>query len=365
MSMLHPTGPLSRRTSRESALRGLSWPSRRDWFAAPAFADLAAVADFNADRYAITAVPTAQIGSASAAELCVKRSSSFAEWFAFTAASTTARSYLDAGGALRNDLAADQPRFDFRNGRRQLAVSNGATNLALNSATGTTQGVTVSGVAHTLSFTGTGSIAWSGAATGSLAGTGAGSRVFASFTPTAGTVTLTPTGDVRLVQVETGSIATAYIPTTTAAVSRAIESARMSPAIEAILQRLAASIVVRGQNLLSGNSMSILGSNAAHWIRVGGGGLTGTYVVGGVTLNATGVAFNTAAWAIAHGFEPSGRSVVRNGSPVASDANTPLALGAVRLGGYQGLSNDGHYDFVGIAPSRLADARLTALAVPV
>ena len=69
-----------------------------------------------------------------------------------------------------------------------------------------TQTVTLTAVAHTLSFTGTGSVTLSGAATGSLVGTGVGNRVSVSFTPTAGPVTFTVSGSVTLAQVEAGGL---------------------------------------------------------------------------------------------------------------------------------------------------------------
>ncbi|MFV3388434.1 hypothetical protein ACNFCJ_24020, partial [Pseudomonas sp. NY15364] len=77
---------------------------------------------------------------------------------------------------------------------RGLLIEESRTNLLLNSATLATQSVTVTAVAHTLSFYGTGSVTLSGAATGTLTGTGAGNRVSLTFTPTAGTLTLTVSG---------------------------------------------------------------------------------------------------------------------------------------------------------------------------
>jgi hypothetical protein len=93
------------------------------------------------------------------------------------------------------------------------------TNLLLNSATFVTQTVTVTGNTHTISFTGTGTIVITGTGSGTLVGTGAANRVSLSFTATAGALILTGTGTVTLAQLETGDIATDYIPTTTAAVS--------------------------------------------------------------------------------------------------------------------------------------------------
>lgn len=94
------------------------------------------------------------------------------------------------------------------------------TNVVLNSATLATQNVTVSATPYTLSFYGTGSVALSGVHTGSLAGTGATNRVSLTFTPTAGTLTLTVTGSVTSAQLEEGAFASSYIPTTTASVTR-------------------------------------------------------------------------------------------------------------------------------------------------
>jgi len=84
--------------------------------------------------------------------------------------------------------------------------------LFLNSDTLSTQNVTVGAEPHTLHFTGSGSVALSGAFTGSLAGTGTGenNRVSLTFTPTAGTLTITVTGTVTNAMVEEGLYATSY-----------------------------------------------------------------------------------------------------------------------------------------------------------
>jgi hypothetical protein len=74
-----------------------------------------------------------------------------------------------------------------------------------------TQSLTVLAVQHTLSFQGTGTVTLSGVSTsGPLVGTGAADIVSLTFTPTAGSLTLTVTGTVQLAQLETGASRTAY-----------------------------------------------------------------------------------------------------------------------------------------------------------
>jgi hypothetical protein len=89
------------------------------------------------------------------------------------------------------------------------------TNLVVSSDTPVTQNITVTNTAYTLSFYGTGTIATSGTSTNTLAGTGAfPSRVTLTFTPTAGTLTLTVTGTIQYAQLEAGAFVTSYIPST-------------------------------------------------------------------------------------------------------------------------------------------------------
>jgi hypothetical protein len=102
--------------------------------------------------------------------------------------------------------------------------------MLLNSDTPATQGVTVTAQSYTLSFTGTGTVALSGAYTGSKTGTGTGpaNRVSMTFTPTAGTLTVTPSGSVQNFQIEAGGNASPYIPTTSAQVARAADVATVN-----------------------------------------------------------------------------------------------------------------------------------------
>ena len=459
--MLASPGPLTRRSRSLLGLPGLSAVSKRSWVNAPAFVDLAAFADFNQDRYAITVVPTASIAAATSAELCVKRACSFSDWFAFSA-SSMARSYTDAAGLHRTSLAIDLPRFDWLNGKRQLALNGPSTNrllwseafsavwagangdpvltanvgvapdgamtadrlddqsanpagkvqaIAITSSTSPYTGSvflktgTSSVASLRLSLTGgtamtgeavvnlaTGACQWRDAVLGAaLKATPHGGgwwRIEATILDnasgnTAVALEVRPafaatyvnildsaaTGSVLAwgAQLEQSAFATPYIPTGASAVTRAIETARMSPAIEAILQRNAASVVVRGQNMLRGGGRIT--------------GVTGPYSVlransvlqqavaesaAGALASSSAPSMATSSWGAASGFDAAGRSIVRNAGALGTDTLASPPRSEFHLG--RDVSNsaygDGHYDFVGIAPAHLSDARLTALAVP-
>jgi hypothetical protein len=146
-------------------------------------------------------------------------------WGAQLSSSASLDSYTPNFGAAPSAAAAHGPRLDYDPSTlaaKGLLVEEQRTNLLLNSATLSTQSVTVTATAHTLSFYGTGTITLSGASSaGPLIGTGVyPNRVTLTFTPTAGTLTLTVTGTVSNAQLEAGSFATSYIPTAAASVTR-------------------------------------------------------------------------------------------------------------------------------------------------
>ena len=109
-------------------------------------------------------------------------------------------------------------------------------NSLLNSATLSTQSVTTTAVPYSLSFYGTGTIVLSGSVTGTFVGSGVSNRSKFTFTPTAGTLTLTVSGTCTNAQLEVGSYATSYIVTTTSARTRSGYTASETTASSSIGQ---------------------------------------------------------------------------------------------------------------------------------
>lgn len=124
--------------------------------------------------------------------------------------------FLSAPSLLQDSITLTHVRASVatlrdHEGVMKIAVANEAMfegfrrveNLVVSSDAPTTQGITTVAGAYVISFTGSGSVTYSGTASGTLSGIGATTRVStASVVTTAGTLTLTLTGDVRLLQVE-------------------------------------------------------------------------------------------------------------------------------------------------------------------
>lgn len=142
----------------------------------------------------------------------------------FTRASTA--TFIGSDGLIQS-AAINAARFDhdpITLACKGLLIEESRTNLVFPSDTLTTQTRTVTAVAHTLSFYGTGTIVLSGAHVATVTGTGAyPTRTTLTFTPTAGSLILTVTGSVTQAQLEAGAFPTSYIPTVAASVVRSID----------------------------------------------------------------------------------------------------------------------------------------------
>lgn len=131
----------------------------------------------------------------------------------------TTATYTDRFGVIQV-APINMPRIDWQDGRAGLYIEPQSTNLFLNSDAPVTQNITTTAQSYTLSFYGSGSIALSGSYTGTLTGTASYKRAILTFTATAGTLTLTVSGEVNKVQLGATVNATSYIPTTGAIATR-------------------------------------------------------------------------------------------------------------------------------------------------
>lgn len=131
-------------------------------------------------------------------------------------------------------VAANVPRIDHDPSTGEvlgLLIEAGSMNLLLNSASLSTQTVTTTATTYTLSFYGAGSVTLSGSYAGTLSSAGTWpARATLTFTAAAGSLVVTVSGSVQYAQLEPGGIASSWIQTTTAATSRATESAMVTNA---------------------------------------------------------------------------------------------------------------------------------------
>ena len=216
------------------------------------------------DWYLCTATATAATTSSGGLALALQDSSSAARAASYTGDGTSGL-YIWGAHVYRSDLGGMAPVPGAATGFETYVPTNGSaeylprvghhvydtttsawvneglllesearTNLLLSTATLSTQSATVTAVPHTLSFTGTGTVTLSGVSTdGPLVGTGTGenNRVNLTFTPTAGTLTLTVSGTVSNAQLEVGSTPSSYMPSNaTTQGSRAAQTLDVPPA---------------------------------------------------------------------------------------------------------------------------------------
>lgn len=134
---------------------------------------------------------------------------------------------ISPAGALTNAPAGTAP-IDYdpvTSAVRGMLVEASRTNLLVGSAAPATQSLTVTAQTYTLSYYGTGSVALSGAYAATVNSAGSyPTRTTLTFTAVSGTLTVTPSGTVQYAQLEAGSAATSYIPTTTGAIIRAADA---------------------------------------------------------------------------------------------------------------------------------------------
>jgi hypothetical protein len=277
-----------------------------------------------------------------------------------------ATAYLATTSTVRMGVAVDAAG---------LLCEPQATNLLLNSTTLSTQSVTVTAAAHTLSFWGTGTITLSGTSTaGPLVGTGAANRVSLTFTPTAGSLTLTVSGSVLNAQLETGTIPTSPIPTFAATATRIADwytfLLSSIPALGAeysIYVQFSTPIAAANRYafaMTDGTANELVGirptSSTINPTVIDGGVVQVTGFHGTVVANTP---IKTAMRIKANDFATS----VAGATAVADTAGTLPTLTTANLSGGTGFGNSlalYHVQQVSIVPRGLSNAELQARATP-
>ena len=250
--------------------------------------------------------------------------------------------YVDAAGILRT-TASNVPRFDYSptsiGTPLGLLVEGQATNILTNALLNGTnlsnQTPTVTATAYTLSFYGTGSIAMTGAYTGTATGTGAyPSRKTLTFTPSAGALAMVVTGTVQYAQLETGSVATSFIPTAGTSATRAVDQTSIPNS--GWFNVTQGTVVVSYDTILGASNLSViyLGTSSGgtpHIARIAGSLYGAVYAVG-VTPNTGGTFPGTNKTAFS--YTTSNMSATTNGGTIQTRSgatsvsnNTPTTLG--------------------------------------
>lgn len=289
-----------------------------------------------------------------------------------TVSRASAGSYFDSAGALQQ-AANDTLRLDYdpvTHAALGVLIEEQRTNLLLNSTTLSTQNVTVTAVAHTLSFYGTGTVTMSGVSTaGPLVGTGVANKVSLTFTPTAGTLTLTVSGSVTYANLEIGSFATSPIITVGSQVTRAAD--QISILTSAFpYNATAGSYVVDGEGNFTAGTVTTWASDAnitigqsATELRIVNGA-TGGYLATAGSYTPGSKVFAKVATGYVAGVSAS--AVSKSGAAVATYTNPANSATVLQIGsGNTGIGQypiNGHIKRLAYYAARKTDAQLQALS---
>jgi len=279
-------------------------------------------------------------------------------WGAQLETGSTATAYIPTTTAA---VTVALPRIT----NRGILVEEARTNLLLNSATLSTQTVTTTAVAHTLSFYGTGTVTLSGASTaGPLVGTGTSNRVTLTFTPLAAPLVLTVTGSVTTAQCEAGAFATSPIITTGAAGTRGADGGRITQSPTA-----SGTIIATVRIPTDKNNRRVVGTNGASAVS------PLTYSTAGIeTYNGSSTLGKTVSMTagtlvtVGVTWESGRRSVTGAGLTVATDANAIGSFTEMWFGQDDSLAAGNALNEsivrVQVLPYAVTDAQLQALTAP-
>jgi len=331
-------------------------------------------------RYSTTLTPAA--GSKTIGVKLATLGDEVYAWGAQLSDSASLDTYTYNPAAAITSAAYYGPRFDYSPTTLAplgLLIEEARTNLLLNSQTLSTQNITTTAQAYTLSFYGTGTVTLSGTSTaGPLVGTGVfPNRVSLTFTPTAGTLTLTVSGTVSNAQLEAGGFRTSYIFTAGASVTRSADVATMvgnnftnwyNQTTGTFAAAFDASANTNATYMSASNGSIV--QNSVH-IDNDSGNMRAVYYSGSAEQAALGLgAISTAGAAnkISTAYAVNDFAASRNGGAVVTDSAgaLPVSLTQLNIGTDDRLSaiyyTSGHIKSISYYNTRLTNAQLQAVS---
>jgi hypothetical protein len=193
-----------------------------------------------------------------------------------------------------------------------------------------------------------------------------------TFTPTAGTLTLTVTGSVRYAQLEAGAFPTSYIPTTSATVTRAADNASMVGSNFSSWYNQSAGTIysqwVLGGDNISANVYNINDTTATNYIRNRYGSV-GTANDNAVTvsnivqqtLTATNQVALYAMYKNAMAYKQNDFARSANGTLITGSTGNIPVVSQMNIGGIVGDYLNGHIQSIKYYPTRLPNGTLQGL----
>lgn len=297
----------------------------------------------------------------------------------FTRASSAMRT--NASGVFES-VGVNVPRIDYDPVTLQcrgFLREESRTNLLLNSETLVTQSITVTAAKRTLSFYGSGTVVMSGAHAATLVGVGAyPARKIYTYTPSAGVLTLTVTGEVKFANDELGESASTWIPTTGAAATRSADLPTISGAnfSDWYNQSEGTFLVEFDFEGHSGSDAVISAYDTAQtntyssylYFNSTNSNIQAYTAISGTTQGAIvlGVSPDTYPQKIAHAYKTDAFGASMNGGAVVADSigSAPSSINALALGTASTGSNpmSGHYRRLTYFPKRLPNSTLQMLS---
>jgi len=236
------------------------------------------------------------------------------------------------------------------------------------------ENITVTAVAHTISFYGTGSITLSGAYSAVINGAGSYPvRVSLTFTPSAGTLTITPSGSVVDLQVEAGSFASSVIRGEGSAITRAADVATISGTNFSSWYKQSEGTLVTGFTSVSAMSankavVSLNDTSSANYISIGTRNTSSSFGMqnrassGSIASIGSFGASNTSINLAALAYKALQYSGAFNASIIATDTTISVpTVTRLKIGGIDSENVSQHVRFIRYYNTRLPDAQLQAI----